>query len=34
VLAFTVSDARKITSISVIADPARLRRIHVAMLPG
>jgi RNA polymerase sigma factor (sigma-70 family) len=34
VLAFAVSDARKITSISVIADPARLRRIRMAVLPG
>jgi RNA polymerase sigma factor (sigma-70 family) len=33
VLAFGVSDAKKITSINVIADPARLRRIQVAMLP-
>ncbi len=34
VLAFTVSGARKITSITVIADPDRLRRIHMAVLPG
>jgi RNA polymerase sigma factor (sigma-70 family) len=34
VLAFTVSNAKKITEIDVIADPSRLRRIHVAMLPG
>jgi RNA polymerase sigma factor (sigma-70 family) len=33
VLAFTVSNARKITGIDVIADPSRLHRIHVAMLP-
>jgi RNA polymerase sigma-70 factor (ECF subfamily) len=34
VLAFTVSGAKKITSIDVIADPANLRRIHVTMLSG
>ena len=34
VLAFTVSNAKKITSITVIADPAQLRRIHMAVLPG
>jgi RNA polymerase sigma factor (sigma-70 family) len=33
VLTFTVSSARKITAINVIADPSRLRRMHVAMLP-
>jgi RNA polymerase sigma factor (sigma-70 family) len=33
VLAFTVSSAKKITSIDVIADPARLHRIQVAVLP-
>jgi RNA polymerase sigma factor (sigma-70 family) len=33
VLAFTVSNARKITSINVIADPARLRQIQVAVPP-
>jgi len=34
VLAFTVSNAKKITSINVIADPAQLRRIHLAVLLG
>jgi RNA polymerase sigma factor (sigma-70 family) len=34
VLAFTVSSAKKITSINVIADPAQLRRIRMAVLPG
>jgi RNA polymerase sigma factor (sigma-70 family) len=34
VLAFTVSSAKKITSIDVIADPARLHRIEMAVLPG
>jgi RNA polymerase sigma-70 factor (ECF subfamily) len=34
VLAFTVSGAKKITSINVIADPANLRRIHMTMLSG
>jgi RNA polymerase sigma factor (sigma-70 family) len=34
VLAFTVSNAKKITSINVIADPDQLRRIHMAVLPG
>ncbi|MGH3301414.1 MAG: sigma-70 family RNA polymerase sigma factor [Streptosporangiaceae bacterium] len=33
VLAFTVSNAKKITAIEVIADPASLRRMHLAMLP-
>jgi RNA polymerase sigma-70 factor (ECF subfamily) len=33
VLAFTVSNAKKITSINVIADPDQLRRIHMAVLP-
>jgi RNA polymerase sigma factor (sigma-70 family) len=34
VLAFTVSNTKKITSINVIADPGQLRRIHIAVLPG
>jgi RNA polymerase sigma factor (sigma-70 family) len=34
VLAFTVSEAKKITSIDVIADPAGLRRIRLTMLPA
>jgi RNA polymerase sigma factor (sigma-70 family) len=33
VLALTVSDARRITAIDVIADPDRLRRLHLALLP-
>jgi RNA polymerase sigma factor (sigma-70 family) len=33
VLALTVSDARRITAIDVIADPDRLRRLRLAMLP-
>jgi RNA polymerase sigma factor (sigma-70 family) len=33
VLALTVSDARRITTIDVIADPDRLRRLRLAMLP-
>jgi RNA polymerase sigma-70 factor, ECF subfamily len=33
VLAFTVSPARRITSIDVIADPDRLRRLRLALLP-
>ena len=33
VLAFTVSPARKITAINVIADPGRLRRLRLAVLP-
>jgi len=33
-LAFTVSPARRITAIDVIADPDRLRRLHLAVLPG
>ncbi|MGB6457470.1 MAG: sigma-70 family RNA polymerase sigma factor [Streptosporangiaceae bacterium] len=33
VLSFTVSNVKKITAIEVIADPARLRRIQLAMLP-
>jgi RNA polymerase sigma factor (sigma-70 family) len=34
VLAFTVSNSKMITSIDVIADPARLHRMHMAVLPG
>src|SRR5262245_9465561 len=34
VLAFTVSPARRITAIDVIADPDRLRRLRLALLPG
>jgi RNA polymerase sigma factor (sigma-70 family) len=34
VLAFTVSPARRITAIDVIADPGRLRRLRLAVLPG
>ena len=33
VLAFTVSDARRITAIDVIADPDRLRQLRLALLP-
>jgi RNA polymerase sigma-70 factor (ECF subfamily) len=33
VLAFTVSPARRITTIDVIADPDRLRRLRLAVLP-
>jgi hypothetical protein len=33
VLALRVSDARRITAIDVIADPDRLRRLRLAMLP-
>ena len=33
VLALTVSPARKITAIDVIADPDRLRRLRLAVLP-
>jgi RNA polymerase sigma-70 factor (ECF subfamily) len=33
VLAFTVSPARRITAIDVIADPDRLRRLRLAVLP-
>jgi RNA polymerase sigma factor (sigma-70 family) len=33
VLAFTVSEERRITAIDVIADPARLRRLRLAVLP-
>jgi len=34
VLALTVSAERKITAIDVIADPDRLRRLRLAVLPG
>jgi RNA polymerase sigma factor (sigma-70 family) len=34
VLALTVSAARRITAIDVIADPSRLRRLRLAVLPG
>ncbi|HEY7360371.1 MAG TPA: sigma-70 family RNA polymerase sigma factor [Streptosporangiaceae bacterium] len=34
VLAFTVSPGRRITAIDVIADPGRLRRLRLAVLPG
>jgi RNA polymerase sigma-70 factor (ECF subfamily) len=33
VLALTVSPARRITAIEVIADPDRLRRLRLAVLP-
>jgi RNA polymerase sigma factor (sigma-70 family) len=33
VLAFTVSADRKVTSVDVIADPDRLRRLRLALLP-
>src|SRR5439155_25837011 len=33
VLAFTVSGTRRITAIDVIADPDRLRRLRLAVLP-
>jgi RNA polymerase sigma-70 factor (ECF subfamily) len=33
-LALTINDARRITAIDVIADPDRLRRLHLAVLPG
>ncbi|HYZ57921.1 MAG TPA: hypothetical protein VE733_31075 [Streptosporangiaceae bacterium] len=33
VLTLTVSAARRITAIEVIADPDRLRRLRLAMLP-
>ena len=33
VLALTVSPGRRITAIDVIADPGRLRRLHLALLP-
>jgi RNA polymerase sigma factor (sigma-70 family) len=34
VLAFTVSRAGRITAIDIIADPGRLRRFRLALLPG
>jgi len=34
VLVFSVSEARLITGIDVIADPERLRRLRIALLPG
>ena len=34
VLALTVSPARRVTAIDVIADPDRLRRLRLAILPG
>jgi hypothetical protein len=33
VLALTVSEERRITAIDVIADPGRLRRLRLALLP-
>ena len=33
VLALTISDARQITAIDVIADPDRLRKLRLAVLP-
>jgi len=33
VLALTVNEARQITAIDVIADPDRLQRIRLALLP-
>jgi RNA polymerase sigma-70 factor (ECF subfamily) len=33
VLTFTVSTTRKISAIDVIADPGRLRRLRLAVLP-
>jgi RNA polymerase sigma-70 factor (ECF subfamily) len=33
ILALTVSAAGKITAIDVIADPARLRQVRLAVLP-
>jgi RNA polymerase sigma factor (sigma-70 family) len=33
VLAFTVNEARRITAIDVIADPERLHRLHLSVLP-
>jgi hypothetical protein len=33
VLVLTVSPARRITAIQVIADPGRLRRLRLALLP-
>src|SRR6516164_7821040 len=34
VLALTVSEARRITAIDVIADPGRLERLSLSLLPG
>jgi hypothetical protein len=34
VLTMAVSEARAITAIDVIADPERLRRLRLAVLPG
>jgi len=34
VVALTVSEARRITAIDVIADPDRLLRLRLALLPG
>jgi hypothetical protein len=34
VLALTVSEARQITAIDVIADPDRLRQLRLSVLPG
>jgi RNA polymerase sigma factor (sigma-70 family) len=34
VLALTVSEARRITAIDVIADPDRLQRLNLSLLPG
>jgi RNA polymerase sigma-70 factor (ECF subfamily) len=33
VLALTVGEDRRITAIDVIADPARLRRLKLSLLP-
>jgi hypothetical protein len=34
VLALTVSEARRITAIDVIADPDRRQRLNLSLLPG
>jgi len=34
VLALTVNEARQITAIDVIADPDRLERLGLSLLPG
>jgi len=34
VLALTVNEARRITAIDVIADPDRLERLNLSLLPG
>jgi RNA polymerase sigma-70 factor (ECF subfamily) len=34
VVALTVGEAGQITAIDVIADPDRLGRLHLAVLPG